>query len=280
MDEEGGSTDYYIQPVILRPLISDEPHHASAPQPVWPVIERTQLPRLTECWLIPQPAHAALSGEIAAHLDAKHFPGMTPEVVQAIALHDAGWGMADADAIQKSRAAKSQEKAPSPKSFINLHPAEMVSIWTFSIDTTQKLSAIGGYLVSRHFAGIGRAQAGKYDSKHAALFARFDEQERRRQEKLLPKVASTGDLEALVTALQFSDLLSLYISCGVLEDAIFPQKIDGREITLRRTAPNQGVLEPFPLTSATVFTISGVRHPRAARPHANAQSFSLRMSAG
>jgi len=262
--------------VILRPLISEEPHHA-APQPLWPVIERSQLPRLAECWLIPQPAHAALSGEIAAQLDPAFFPGLGTDVVQAIALHDCGWGMPDAAAIQASRSGSA--KSPSPKSFINFPAGETVSIWTFSIDTAQRLSPVGGYLVSQHFMRIGRAQAGKYDSKNLAFFARFEEQETRRQEKLLKKAGKTPEqLEPLVTALQFCDLLSLYISCGVLDDVVFPQTLEGREITLRRSGPGQCTLDPFPLRDAAVFTISGLRHPRAAKPHTNAQGFSLRVS--
>jgi hypothetical protein len=266
--------------VILRPLISDEPPRGSAPAPIWPVIERTQTPRRSECWLIPQPAHAALSGEIASQLDPRYFPGMNQEVVQAIALHDAGWGMADAEAIQRSRAVKKNEQAVSPKSFINFPPAETINIWTFSIDTAQKLSSTGGYIVSQHFARIGQTQVGKYDSKHAAAFARFAEQERRRQDKLQPKTGrSVEELEPLVTALQFTDLLSLYISCGVLEDAVFPHKLNGREITLRRSGPGECSLDPFPLAGPVIFTISGIRHPRADRSHANAQSFSLRVTA-
>jgi hypothetical protein len=263
--------------VILRPLISDEPPPSATPQPIWPVIEKTQLPRLGECWLIPQPAHAALSGEIAQQLSPTYFPGLGPEVIQAIALHDAGWGMPDAAAIQSSRSASG--KAPSPKSFINFPAAETVNIWTFSIDTAQRLSALGGYLVSVHFMRIGRAQAGKYDSKNLGFFARFEEQEMRRQEKLLKKAGRNApEIEPLVTALQFCDLLSLYISCGVLEDVVFPQQLDGQEITLRRSGPGQCALDPFPLRDSAVFTISGLRHPRIAKPHANAQGFSLRVS--
>jgi hypothetical protein len=263
--------------MILRPLLTDEPHPAATPQPIWPVIERSQLPRLHECWLIPQPAHAALSGDIAAQLDPKYFPGLTQQVIQAIALHDAGWGMPDAAAIQESRS--SSKNAPSPRSFIKFHPSEMINIWTFSIDTAQKISAIGGYIVSQHFVRIARQQSGQYDSKNAVFFARFDEQEGRRQEKLLKKAGITvADAEPLVTALQFCDLLSLYICCGVLDDVIFPQKLDGREITLRRNGPTQCTLDPFPIAEPGMLSIAGVRHPRATKPHANAQTFSLRVA--
>jgi hypothetical protein len=267
--------------MILRPLITEEPDPSRAgngPQPAWSAVERSQLPRMDECWLIPQPAHAALSGEIAAQLSPEHFPGITPEVVQAIALHDAGWGLPDAEAIQKSRA--STPKNPNqPKSFIKFPPQESLAIWTFSIDTTAKLSPVGGYIVSRHFAAIGKIQAGQYDSKHSAFFARFEEQEMRRQEKLLQKARATAaEMEPLVKALQFCDLLSLYISCGTLEDASFPQTIGGQEMVLRRKGPGQSTIAPFPLKQEAVFSVSGLRHPRPPKIHASAQSFSLRVA--
>jgi hypothetical protein len=265
--------------MILRPLITEEPH-GNGPQPAWSVVERSQLPRMDECWLIPQPAHAALSGEIAAQLAPERFPGITPEVIQAIALHDAGWGMPDAEEIQKSRAATAKNPV-SPKSFIKFPPQDVLAIWTFSIDTTQKLSAVGGYIVSRHFAAIGKIQAGQYDSKHSAAFARFEEQETRRQEKLLQKARATApEVEPLVTALQFCDLLSLYIACGTLEDVTFPQKVAGQEMVLRRRGPGQCTITPFPFAQEAVFAISGVRHPRPAKIHASAQSFSLRIATG
>jgi hypothetical protein len=268
--------------MILRPLITEEPDPSGSghgPHPAWSVVERSQTPRMDECWLIPQPAHAALSGEIAAQLAPEHFPGITPEVIQAIALHDAGWGMPDAEGIQRSRAATPKNPAP-PKSFIKFAPQEVLSIWTFSIDTTQKLSAVGGYIVSRHFAAIGRAQVSHYDSKYAAFFARFEEQETRRQEKLLQKArTSAAELEPLVKALQFCDLLSLYIACGSLEDVTFPQKLGTDEIVLRRQGPGQCTMAPFPFTGEAIFTISGVRHPRAPKVHTGAQSFSLRVTA-
>jgi hypothetical protein len=265
--------------MILRPLITEEPH-GSGLQPAWSVVERSQIPRMDECWLIPQPAHAALSGEIAAQLAPEHFPGITPEVIQAIALHDAGWGLPDAEGIQKSRAA-TPKNPNQPKSFIKFPPQETLAIWTFSIDTTQKLSAVGGYIVSRHFAAIGKIQAGQYDSKHSAFFARFEEQEMRRQEKLLQKARATAEqMEPLVKALQFCDLLSLYISCGSLEDVTFPQKVGDQEIALRRRGPGQCTMAPFPFQQESIFSISGVRHPRPPRIHASAQSFSLRIAQG
>jgi hypothetical protein len=265
--------------MILRPLITEEPQ-SHTPQPAWSVVERSQLPRMDECWLIPQPAHAALSGEIASQLAPEHFPGITPEVIQAIALHDAGWGLPDAEGIQKSRAATAKNPNQ-PKSFIKFAPQDTLAIWTFSIDTTQKLSAVGGYIVSRHFAAIGKIQAGQYDSKHSAFFARFEEQEMRRQEKLLQKARATApDMEPLVRALQFCDLLSLYISCGTLEDVTFPQQISGQELVLRRKGPGQCTLTPFPFQQEGIFSVSGVRHPRPPKIHASAQSFSLRIAPG
>src|SRR5207248_1968289 len=89
--------------MILRPLsipaVSQE-----SPIPAWAAIERAQTLKMPECWLITQPAHAALSGEIAAQLDPAVFPGIDDSTLRAISLHDAGWGPLDAADIQASRA--------------------------------------------------------------------------------------------------------------------------------------------------------------------------------
>jgi hypothetical protein len=56
-----------------------------------------------EVWLIPQPAHSALSGEIAAKLDPQAFGEFDEATIRAIALHDAGWSGPDVDLIRESR---------------------------------------------------------------------------------------------------------------------------------------------------------------------------------
>src|SRR5437016_10285683 len=70
----------------------------------WPVVQSIQKQKYESCWLITQPSHAALAGDLAAALSIPQLPQPDAKLIQAIALHDAGWGMADAQIIQMSRA--------------------------------------------------------------------------------------------------------------------------------------------------------------------------------
>src|SRR6478752_50700 len=92
--------------MILRPL---EPPPAASPEflPAWSVVERLQ--RQSQefnagCWMITQPSHAALAGEFAARMALPQTPRLEAALVRGIALHDAGWGVPDAQAIMQSRA--------------------------------------------------------------------------------------------------------------------------------------------------------------------------------
>lgn len=247
--------------MILRPL-QTSPARSAATEPVWVVIERSQ--RQVEtfsggCWLVPQPAHAALSGEVAAHLDAKAFPGITPEVVRAIALHDAGWSPDDAAVIQESRARGAKAK---PYSFIAAPPKDTLAAWTGSIEIAGKSSPLGGYLVSRHFAAIGEMFRAQVDPKTAKLLAGFSAAERTRQERLRKKLtASDAELDRLLEALQFTDLLSLYISAGCAEHVEFPQAIGGKAMHLQRQGDSIRIT-PSPFRGAVTLTVAALRHPR------------------
>src|SRR5215472_1734005 len=132
--------------MILRPL---EPAPASNSKFVsaWPVVERLQRQNYEQCWMITQPSHAALSGELAARIVAPNFPRLEAGVIRAIAMHDSGWGMPDAQAVAHSRSSRHE----SPKSFLQTEVSEFLTAWTQSIDTVQPIAAAGGYMVSRHF---------------------------------------------------------------------------------------------------------------------------------
>ena len=88
--------------MILRPL---DPIPATSTDflPAWSVVEQSQRQITNECWMITQPSHAALAGEFAARMTGVNLPNLDAPVIRAIALHDAGWGMPDAQAIMQSR---------------------------------------------------------------------------------------------------------------------------------------------------------------------------------
>src|SRR6516225_4364711 len=82
--------------------------------PAWEAVERTQTQSYESCWMVTQPSHAALAGELAAKLAAPQFPTPDGEILQAISLHDAGWGILDAEAIKRSTSTQQQR----PRSFL------------------------------------------------------------------------------------------------------------------------------------------------------------------
>src|SRR6266567_9163156 len=135
--------------MILRPLDPVSPWDEKF-VPAWPVVERTQQENYTSCWLITQPSHAALAGEIAGKLVASQAPKLDKELIQAIALHDAGWGLLDAQAISQSRSSHQHR----PESFLAAGAAEFLAAWDKSIVVAESVYAAGGYIVSRHFQSL------------------------------------------------------------------------------------------------------------------------------
>lgn len=211
--------------------------------------------------MIPQPAHSALAGEMAARLDAKAFPNLAAEVVRAIAMHDAGWGPVDAIAIQDSRSKGASQAA---LSFLAVKPDVIVQAWVDSIIATEKLSPVGGYMVSRHFHAIALAQGPSIkDARGAKALQSFVSKEDQRQQSLLKKLSlNAPELERLVETLQFCDLLSLYVCANPAEAVVeFPQTVNGTKMRLWRER-QICVLEPTPFKEENSFAISAVRHPR------------------
>jgi len=241
--------------VILRSLQTNQAAPpAGPPLPAWEVIERTQRQMLgaAECWLITQPAHAALSAEIAAKLKPEAFGRIIDTTVRAIALHDAGWSASDANAIQASRSAgdKKGAKAAPVKilPFMAISGNESINAWTGSVDTAEKVSPLGGFMVSEHFRSI--AAMPTIHAKSPELMAKFVAKEESRQKKLRPKIAmADAALNRMVEGLRFCDLLSLYLCSGAQESIEFPQKIAGKNIVLKRTGYDDCSLAPCPFAA-------------------------------
>ena len=246
-------------------------------EPVWAAIERSQSLKLEECWLITQPAHAAVSAEMAAKLDPEHFPGIDANVVRAFALHDAGWSASDARAIQASRAVGGKKAAERPRTFLEYSAAETVEIWTDSIESTAKLSPLGGALVSRHFAAIAAMSVNH--PKYSGVAIKFQKREVERQNGLLKRVqASAENVQKLVEALQFCDLLSLYFCCGLSGSVDFPQQIKGQTIHLLAEGDGESCrITPNPFKNEQIFTVAAIRHPKGKRNEASSTMFFLRV---
>ena len=110
--------------MILR--IDDASATEASGQEAWPAFEKTQRTtgRFTGC--ISQPAHAALAARWAAALKPEVFGVLPPEVIDAIARHDAGW--ADHDLTALEWAGEQQ-----PRSFL-AYPAEVRSPGMAQVD--------------------------------------------------------------------------------------------------------------------------------------------------
>jgi len=243
--------------MIIRPL-EPEPAIGAEFLPAWPVVQRIQKQRYENCWLITQPSHAALAGALAAALSGPELPQPDAKLIQAIALHDAGWGMPDAQIIQMSRA----DSRYRPGSFLETSVPEFLSAWTKSIEVGQSVSPAGGYIVSRHFcrlaeAGLASGASAPEDRQRVESFLKSED---RRQKKLSSLQALDRPLlERFTDLLQFCDLLSLYICSGAQENVIFPGYFG---IQMRITNGPDGIsLDPPWIASGERFSFAALRHP-------------------
>jgi Protein of unknown function (DUF3891) len=241
--------------MILRPL---DPIPATSTDflPAWSVVEQSQRQITDGCWMITQPSHAALAGEFAARMTGVNLPNLDAPVIRAIALHDAGWGMPDAQAIMQSRSIGQG----APKSFVACGVGEFVNAWEKSIDVAASASATGGYIVSRHFERIAKVNSSKLPKGDRQTAESFLQNEAARQARLAAKQERTPEeLETLTDVLQFCDLLSLYVCCGARQNVEFPEYFG---IKARLTVEDKSYrLDPILIEPGTVFVVAALRHP-------------------
>ena len=179
-------------------------------------------------------------------------------MVRAIALHDAGWGMPDAQAVMRSRAR--QEDVP--RSFIQCTVGELVTSWTQSIDIAETTSPAGGYIVSRHFWRLAehRLNGGQDASPARSQLKDFLDDETERQQELAARQKQTkAELEVLTDVLQFCDLMSLFICCGAQNAVEFPECC-GTKVRLQ-VGGNSYRSDPALLTGPAQFSLAALRHP-------------------
>jgi Protein of unknown function (DUF3891) len=242
--------------MILRPL--QPPPPGTEFGPAWTVVERLQRQQYDRCWMITQPSHAAFSGELAGKLSAAQLPKLDAALVRAIALHDAGWGVPDAQQIMQSRSVN----GAAPNSFIDCSVGEFLFAWEKSIDIAAGVSPAGGYMVSRHFHRLAeqRLTHSADNQSDRTKLTRFVEDESRRQQQLAAKQEkSQAELDVLTDVLQFCDLLSLYICCGARDRAEFPECFG---VKVRLTVDDEVyTLDPPVIEPGAQFTVAALLHP-------------------
>jgi hypothetical protein len=197
-----------------------------------------------------------LAGEIAAKLQGSQVPELDAAIIRAIALHDAGWGIPDAQAINRSRTGN----VPS-QSFLDVGITAFLDAWTGSIEVSQTVSPAGGYIVSRHFwrlaeHALAHGAVGEKDRESIEMFLG---QEARRQKRLSANQNRIADeLELLTDVLQFCDLLSLYICCGARDNVEFPKYFG---VTARLQVEGESYRLVPALVAPSQFRVAALRYP-------------------
>jgi hypothetical protein len=235
---------------------------------VWEAVERRQKQTAQSWWLVAQPDHAALSGDLAASISSSHFPKLDSEVVQAIGLHDEGWAQFDATDDRGTKSQGTTDKrngGARPLSFLDMRPSVFMRAWQDSIRRAEDSSPLGGILVSEHFSRLAenRLQTcadSLQDMENLRGFLRHEAEQRR---CLAAKIGHPDEqIHSLVEVLQFCDLLSLYLCCGAVEDVEFPQQFQGRTIVLRR-AGEMCRTDPPIFGAGVSLGVSARRHPQS-----------------
>jgi hypothetical protein len=219
------------------------------PLPAWSVVAERQKCKADGYWLISQPDHANLSGELAANFVSQHFPQVSALAARAIAVHDAGWGIFPQESSLSSAPLLAGDGKP--MAFVEFAPAEFLRAWAGSIGQAEAVCPDGGVIVSRHFCALGKFRLqnnGGLNQTDRQLVRDFLEREQARQERLLGRCScSAQELNALLEVLQFCDLLSLYLCSGAQNAAEFPQNLTDRPVQIWPSA-GDGVyrLDPSP----------------------------------
>jgi hypothetical protein len=244
--------------MVLRPIFEPEPPITTDYVPAWSAVERQQTAPARAWWLIAQPDHARLSGEIAAHFSAPSFPAVDAQIVHAVATHDAGWNLFESDWSRPPRVHRDGR----PVSFFEIEPHTFLRAWTASIDRAQEDSPAGAYIVSQHFCWLGefRLERAQDPPLVQELIRAFLADERQRQAELADATGVVVAHREQLTLLQFCDLLSLYLCSGSRQSVEFPQAFPSGRIRAhydRETC----VLTRSPFTRAWSATVKAHRYP-------------------
>ena len=248
--------------MVLHPL---EAPAAATPEIVsaWEAVFRTQQQHSSSYWLIAQPDHAALAGDLAANFSYPEFPELTPEVVQAIALHDAGWAALDIDSRDATASSGQRDAAARPLSFLYVPPKLMIDAWDGSIQRAEEVGPIGGLLVGGHFRRLGAHRLTLLQDPPETVDLLRDfvgRQEKKDEERLGAQSRTKEEVEALIDTLQFCDLLSLYLCCGARENVRFPQTV-GRQNIVLQNYDGQCRLHPSPFSGELSLGVAARRDP-------------------
>ena len=236
--------------------------------PAWNAVAASQKENASAWWLIAQPDHAALAGDLAAQFNTTDFPRVEEEIVRAIALHDAGWAKYDGGGLAGGGKGNAPQPPHDPKgrplSFLQAPVTMFVEAWISSVQCAEeKAGAIGGLMVSGHFRRLAENRLNSVEDSledTARIHAFAENQAREDVARLSRQSRSQREVEHLVDLLQFCDLLSLYLCCGSRASVQFPQAIGARSVVLHRDG-ELCRLDPSPFREEISLGVPARREP-------------------
>ena len=257
--------------MVLYPLTDSEisNENSSTTIPAWQAVEKTQRRPANDWWLIAQPDHAALAGDLAANLNCPLFPQLDQDVIRAIALHDAGWARFDGGERGTGHDLQVVLRYPKldaqgrPLSFLEMIPQEFLMAWTDSILQAERVTPIGGVIASQHFRRLAenRLQSRSDNQQDTNRLRQFLKDEAERQKYLLEQDPHPAEQVGVLTdVLQFCDLLSLYLCCGAWDAIEFPQDFGGQTIRLKKEG-EMCQLEPSIFGGGVSLGVTARRYP-------------------
>lgn len=202
-------------------------------RPAFEAIAETQQQAAPGDWFVTQPDHCRLSGELAAAFDSRKVPNLNEAIVRAVAMHDIGWMPFDGD--MASPRVPSVLESGVPVSFTNTEPEQFLSAWLGSIQAAQSTGPLGGLLVSAHLARLAKnyMDRGAGTAEQRVKVEEFLHREAVRIDRLLPQAGlPLQEIDALIAALQFCDLASLYLCASPEAPVEFPQVLNGSQVQL------------------------------------------------
>jgi len=235
------------EPLSLTPPVD-------CPIPVWDAIAATQQNRTASDWFIPQSDHAHISGALAAAFDRELFPDLTPEILEAIRLHDEGW--VPCDGVAESPRIPAVVDGGHALSFFQMPPSVFLRAWQRSIDSAIAIGPAAGHIVSSHFrllAGhrLHSSADTPEDTRALESFAAF---ELLREASLAPASGFTSEqLARFLAVLQFCDVLSLYLCSNPGVPVVFTHDF-GRGLLCAELGP--GIVHVSPRLFAEPFSIA------------------------
>jgi Protein of unknown function (DUF3891) len=217
-------------------------------------------------WLIEQTDHARLAADLAAHLGNDRFAAPRPAaaVLQAVALHDAGWPLHDDAPTLNSQGL--------PTNVFEMPLGLTLPIWSLSTQLAAQSDPYAGLLVSLHGLGLSlrvKADPAQPAAERAFALIKFQHKQVEVQESLRRQLGLSIDqplYHGLATPgraeeedlllfnfrlLEFADQLSLNLCLGEAFFSIF-QNLHPRpgrrpvDLRIRRSAPDTFLVEPWP----------------------------------